>query len=193
VRPDVAAGAQELPLIPAKSWGEVFADRNREALSTAILRYVRSRRWFGAKARTVSALRIDERVPISRDSGFIVVLEIEYTDGEPDRYLLPVAMAQARRADEPERTTTLIARLRDGCLLYEPVADERFGNALLDIVGRRKRLKGRTGMLSGSPTRQFKELRDGGELHAQVLKAEQSNTAIVYGERLFLKLFRRLE
>jgi len=26
-----------------------------------------------------------------------------------------------------------------------------------------------------------------------VLKAEQSNTAIVYGERLFLKLFRRIE
>ena len=43
------------------------------------------------------------------------------------------------------------------------------------------------------PTRAFRTLRDGDELHAQVLRAEQSNTAIVYGERLFLKLFRRLE
>jgi maltose alpha-D-glucosyltransferase/alpha-amylase len=193
VRPEVAAGAEELPLVAAKSWGELFADRNREALSTAILRYVRSRRWFAAKARTVSGVRIEETVPISREAGSVAMLEIEYTDGEPDRYLLPLAMAQARRADEPERTTTLIARLRDGCLLYEPVADERFGNALLDIIGRRKRLKGSSGLLNGAPTKDFRELRNGGELHGQVLKAEQSNTAIVFGERLFLKLFRRLE
>jgi maltose alpha-D-glucosyltransferase/alpha-amylase len=193
VRPEVALGAEELPMIPAKSLGEVFADRNREVLSLAILRYVRSRRWFAAKARTVSAVRIEETVPISREAGSVAMLEIEYTDGEPDRYLLPLAMAQARRADEPERTTTLIARLRDGCLLYEPVADERFGNALLDIIGRRKRLKGSSGLLNGAPTKDFRELRNGGELHAQVLKTEQSNTAIVFGERLFLKLFRRLE
>jgi maltose alpha-D-glucosyltransferase/alpha-amylase len=193
VRSEVALGAEELPLIHAKSWGELFAERNRELLSAAILRYIRSRRWFAAKARTVNTVRIQETVPISREAGSVVILEIEYADGEPERYLLPLAMAQARRADEPERTTTLIARLRDGCLLYEPIADERFGNALLDIIGRRKRLKGRGGLLNGAPTREFRELRNGGALHAQVLKVEQSNTAIVFGEKLFLKLFRRLE
>jgi maltose alpha-D-glucosyltransferase/alpha-amylase len=192
-RVEVSVGAEELPLLPAKSWGEVFADRNRELLSSAILRYVRSRRWFGGKGRTVNAVAIRETVPLGREAGTLVVVEIEYIEGEPDRYLLPLAMAQARRADEPERTTTLIARLRDGCLLYEPIAEEKFGSALLDIIARRKRLKGRSGLVNGSPTRAFRELRDGGEVHAQVLKAEQSNTAIVYGERLFLKLFRRLE
>jgi len=192
-RVEVSPGAEELPLIHAKSWGEVFADRNREVLSSAILRYVRSRRWFGGKARTVNTVAILETVPLNREAGTLVVVEIDYTEGEPDRYLLPLAMAQARRADEPERTTTLIARLRDGCLLYEPIAEEKFGNTLLDIIARRKRLKGRSGLVNGSPTRAFRELRDGGEMHAQVLKAEQSNTAIVYGERLFLKLFRRLE
>ena len=192
-RVEVALGAEELPLIAAKSWAEVFAERNRDALSTAILRYVRGRRWFGAKARTVNALTIRETIPLSREAGSLAVLEIEYTDGEPERYLLPLAMAQMRRADEPERTATSIARLRDGCLLYEPVADEKFGNVLLDIIGKRRRLKGHHGLLNGAPTRAFRELRDGGQLHGQVLRADQSNTAIVYGERLFLKLFRRLE
>ena len=190
---EISPAAEELPLIPAKSWGEVFADRNRELLSSAVLRYVRSRRWFGGKARTVNSVAIRETVPLSREAGTLVVVEVEYTEGEPDRYLLPLAMAQARRADEPERTTTLVARLRDGCLLYEPIAEEKFGNTLLDIIARRKRLKGRSGLVNGSTARAFRELRDGGEVHAQVLKAEQSNTAIVYGERLFLKLFRRLE
>jgi maltose alpha-D-glucosyltransferase/alpha-amylase len=193
VKQEATLGAEELPLIAAKTWGEVLAERNRGALSSAILRYVRSRRWFAAKARSVTSVRVEETIPISRDAGSLAIIAIEYSDGEPDRYLLPLAIAQMRRADEPERTTTLIARLRDGCLLYEPVAEERFGNALLELIGRRKHVKARAGILNGSPTRAFREVRDGGELHAQVLKAEQSNTAIVYGERLFLKLFRRLE
>src|SRR2546428_3507510 len=163
VRAEVAAGGEELPFVAAKSWGEVFAERNRDVLSAALLRYVRSRRWFGAKTKTVNAIRIEETIPIARDAGSLVILELEYADGEPDRYLLPLAITQARRADEPERTTTLIARMKDGCLLYEPVADEKFGNALLDIIGRRKRLKGRIGLLNGAPSRAFRDLRDGGD------------------------------
>jgi maltose alpha-D-glucosyltransferase/alpha-amylase len=192
-RTEVSLGAEELPLISAKSWSELFSERNRDLLSAAILRYVRSRRWFGGKAKTVNAVAIRDTLPLGPEAGLLSILEIEYTEGEPDRYLLPLAMAQARRAEEPERTTTLIARLRDGALLYEPIADERFGNTLLDLIARRKRLKGRHGSVTGTPARAFRELRDGGELHAQVLRAEQSNTAIVYSERLFLKLFRRLE
>ena len=192
-RAEVSAGAEELPLIAAKMWSEVLHDRNRDALTGAILRYVRSRRWFGAKARTVSTLSIADVIPISRDAGSLLMLDVEYTDGEPERYLLPVAITQARRSDDVDRTSALIARLRDSYLLYEPIADERFGNALLDLIGRRRRLKARHGLMNGSITRAFRELSDGNGLHPQILRAEQSNTAIVYGERLFLKLFRRLE
>ncbi|HEY8131767.1 MAG TPA: maltose alpha-D-glucosyltransferase, partial [Thermoanaerobaculia bacterium] len=192
-RVEVPSGGEEVPLIPAKTWGELLSQRNRDLLTTAVLRYVRTRRWFAAKARDVASVSISESIHISREAGSLILLDIEYTEGEPERYLLSVAMMQARRSDEPERTTTLIARLKDGCLLYETVADERFGNALLDLIERRRRVKGHQGVLNGTPTRAFRELRDGGDLHAQVLKAEQSNTAIVYGERLFLKLYRRLE
>ena len=191
-RTEVALAADELPVIAAKSWGELVSDRNRDALTRAILRYVRTRRWFGAKARSVNSLTIADVIPISREAGFLLMLDVEYAEGEPQRYVLPVALTHARRSDEQERATALIARL-DNCVLYEPVADERFGNALLEIVEKRRRLKGSKGVLLGAPTRAFRELRDGDELHAQVLRAEQSNTAIVYGERLFLKLFRRLE
>src|SRR5262249_28169064 len=38
VRKEVTLGAEELPLILAKSWNEVFAERHRDLLSAAILR-----------------------------------------------------------------------------------------------------------------------------------------------------------
>src|SRR4051794_2758170 len=185
-----AATSDELPLVNGKKWDEIFADHNRDALQRAIIRYIRTRRWFAGKARTLHALTIRDTVPLSRDAGQLAIIDIEYTDADPETYLLPLAVAAARRSDESDaRTAALIARLRDGCLLYEPIAEPAFSAALLDVIARRRK----NGKLSGITTRAFRELRGTDPLDAQVLKAEQSNTAIIYGQRLFLKLFRRLE
>jgi len=184
------ATSEELPLVNAKKWDEILADRNRDPLQRAITRYIRSRRWFAGKARTVSTLTIRDTVPLSKDAGQLAIIDVEYTDGEPETYLLPLAVTSARRSDEPDaRSATFIARLRDGCLLHEPVGEPAFAAALLDVIARKRR----NGKLTGVTTRAFRELRGEGSLDGQVLKAEQSNTAIVYDQRLFLKLFRKLE
>lgn len=125
----------------------------------------------------------------------LAFIEIEYSDAETEVYLLPLGMTQLRRSDEKDnaRTAALIARLEDGCLLVEAAGDERFTSAMLDLVGKRRQIRGTVGTLTGAPTRAFRELRGDEALEGQVLKAEQSNTAIVYGQQLFMKLFRRVE
>jgi maltose alpha-D-glucosyltransferase/alpha-amylase len=192
-RHEIAAG-EELPLIDAKKFDEVLAERNRLALQRALTGYLKTRRWFAGKGRTISSLNVRDLIPLMREAGQLAILEVEYTEGEAETYLLPLGITAARRADEQDvRSPLFIARLRDGNLLYEPVTEPAFANALLDTIVRRRHLKGRGGTVSGAPTRELKELRGEGALDAQVLKAEQSNTAIVYGQRLFLKLFRKLE
>ena len=86
-------------------------------------------------------------------------------------------------------------RRRQRGILYDAVADPEFGRALLAVVERHRRIKGVTGELTASTTRFFHELRGPREAPCEprVLSAEQSNTSIVYGDRLILKLFRRLE
>ncbi len=187
-----AALAEDTPSIPAKGWEELFAERNRDALARAIASYVRSRRWFAGKSRTITNLSIRDAVALPRDAGHLTLVDIEYADGAPDVYLLPLAMAQARRADEDAtRSPTLIARLRDG-LLVEPVGEPKFANAVLELIVRRRRVPGGRGALAGHAAQAFRELR-GVDLPSQVLKAEQSNTAIVFDDTLFLKLYRRVE
>src|SRR5262249_4602676 len=90
-----AALVDDVPSIAAKGWDELFADRHRDALARAITRYVRSRRWFAGKARMITNLSIRDAVALPRDAGHLTLVDIEYADGAPDTYLLPLAMAQA--------------------------------------------------------------------------------------------------
>ena len=190
---EASTPTSDVPLVNAKNWKEVFADRNHDALARAVVAWVRGRRWFAGKAQTISGLHFRDTIPLGGDAGYLAAIEIEFAEGESQVYMLPLAIAQARRAGEQETTGTPIARLADGSLLYEPVTDATFASALLDTIERKRTLKGKHGSIAGTASKALRELRGSGPLDAQVLKAEQSNTSIVYGQRLFLKLFRRLE
>ncbi len=183
---------KDAPLIAARTWEEVLAPRNHDALVRALADYLPTRRWFGGKARIVTSVNIRDAVELPQDAR-IMILDVEFTEGEPQSYQLPLAVANVRREQDQGRNLPVVARLRDGAILYEPIQEEWFANALLDAIARKKHLKGTRGAIAGASTRSFKELRGVEKLETHVLGVEQSNTAITYGQRLFLKLFRRLE
>jgi maltose alpha-D-glucosyltransferase/alpha-amylase len=189
-------GREELPLLSGRNWETLFADWQRDALQRALLPYITSRRWFGGKSRRIAALRVREHIALPQKSSTLALVDVEYTDGEPETYLLPLAISTGRppEGDEQSRVTR-IARVGDGgSLLYEPVFDEAFARNLLETIVRRRTLRGLHGTLHGQTTQEGRTLTaDVTNLQPQVLRNEQSNTAIVYGGKLFLKFFRRLE
>ena len=185
--------SQDVPLVNVLKWSEVLGDRHRDDLERALVRYIPTRRWFAAKSRSISHIRVRDAVPLPGDLRLAIV-DVEFTEGELQTYMLPLAIGEPRRTEDHDPVSaTLIARLRDGHVLYEPISDERLAATLLDVAARKRQIKGRQGSLIGGTTRRFKELRGTEPLEAHVLKAEQSNTAIIYGQKLFLKLFRKLE
>jgi maltose alpha-D-glucosyltransferase/alpha-amylase len=188
----VEVTTQDAPLVGARKWDEVFATQNRDALERALAAYLPTRRWFGGKARTIANVTVRDAVEMPNDLR-VAILDVEFHEGEPQAYQLPLGIANVRREQDQARNIPVIARLRDGAMLYEPVQQEAFANALLDTIARKRQLKGRDGFVVGAPTRAYKELRGNDKLETHVLGVEQSNTAITYGQNLFLKLFRRLE
>jgi len=183
---------QDAPLIAAGSWSEMLSARNREALDRALSGYLPTRRWFGGKARVIRATHVVDAVQLAGEMR-LMLLEVEFTDGEPETYVLPLAVANVRREQDQGRNLPVVARLREGAVLYEALQEEAFTNVLLETIARKRVLRGTAGEVSGITTRAFKELRGSEKLEAHVLTGEQSNTAVTYGQRLFLKLFRRLE
>ncbi|MGD2217991.1 MAG: putative maltokinase, partial [Gemmatimonadales bacterium] len=147
-----------------------------------------------------------ETIPIDHNGAltYLTLVTVSYTEGNPEAYQLPISFASGERAADllQYQPGSVIAKLvvRQGeatieGVLYDAVLDEGFGEVLLDIVTRRRRRAGRAGGLRSSRTRKFRALRGPTEveLRPTLLSAEQSNSSLVYGDRLILKLFRRLE
>ncbi len=194
LRREVAAEmtTAEAPLVGAHSWTEVLSTRHRDALERALMAYLPTRRWFSAKARVIHAVHVRDVVTLAGEMR-LLLLDVDFTEGEPQMYVLPLSITNVRREQDQTRHLPIVARLREGAILYEPVQEEAFANALLDAIGRKRVLRGKDGSIAGVATRAFKELRGTERLETHALSVEQSNSAITYGQKLFLKLFRRVE
>jgi len=172
-----------------------------------MLRHVRRSRWFGGKARQIRSGAIVEVVPIpiEKQEAFLTILRIEYTEGEPESYLVPVAFARGDEAAQVANDSpwSIIANVEvkgspagTGYLAYDALASAAFRTALLETIGRRRSLRGQHGAVTGLRTRGVYTRTRGAaqeRLESVAMRTEQSNSSVVYGDRFILKLYRRLE
>jgi maltose alpha-D-glucosyltransferase / alpha-amylase len=166
--------------------------------------FLQARRWFRGKARRIKSLELVDAAPLPHDEtvSYLAVVQIDYTEGDSEDYLIPMAFATGKRAEVilHECPQAVIARLKirqdgDEGVLYDALMERTFSEALLRTISQRKRLKGARGEMLGWTLRNFKHAGAAREglLKPSVSKLEQSNTSVVYGDQLFLKLFRKLE
>ena len=151
--------------------------------------YIAGCRWFGGKARAPRGCKVCEALSVSGepDAARLVLVEIAYASGAPDTYLLPLQIAAGARAEAVARETpqAVVAQFREGGVLFDAVHDAGFRAALFALVARGGVVGGVAGVAgSGLPE---------SALPSRVLAVEQSNTSVIYGDRVFLKLYRRLE
>ena len=165
--------------------GELRAQLEREVLPG----YIAACRWFGGKAREPHGYRVCEAAAVSAepDAARLVLVEIAYASGAPDTYLLPLQIANGARAEAVEREApqAVVARFREGGMLFEAVHDADFRAALFALIARGGAVGEVTGVAGGGLPESAPPSR--------VLAVEQSNTSVIYGDRVFLKLYRRLE
>jgi maltose alpha-D-glucosyltransferase / alpha-amylase len=208
-------------------WETVLEEENRQRLEEEVLpRYLMGCRWFGGKARTIRRVQIVEDIPLVKDSdvSHALFLQVRYTEGAQESYLLPISFALTRKTEQLDEFVveglrvrldydwltikaklvmedfpqSVIARLHvgeDEGILYDAAYDSKLHETLLTTILRRRKIRGGQGDLFGFQGKKFGGLLEDKELplSSQVLKAEQSNTSILYSDKYYFKLFRSLK
>ncbi|MBI4188284.1 MAG: maltose alpha-D-glucosyltransferase [Chloroflexi bacterium] len=200
-------GEASVPVLTVTAdWKELYDSARRPALESTLLSYVKQRRWFGGKARRTLSAEIRDFIVwpygISSEARLIIV-QVEYVEGEPETYLLPVTFAQGEKASQviSQSSQALIAYVKgtdtggDG-VIYDALFEKDFCHAILRAVDRHRQFSGEKGVVTASHTKAvFQKIRGAIEekLEAYLIKGEQTNSSVVYGDRFKLKLLRRLE
>ena len=173
-------------------------------LEESLIPYLRQRRWFRGNKRQIRSATFVETMSIPTDSteACVAQIAVEYTEEEPERILRSAGVRLGRSSrSRPAHVARLILselqvtgkdKVRSG-VIYDAILDKAFGDSLLDLILRKKQLKGTKGDLRAIPAgacdpRQLK----GVSLDVTAMRPEQTNSSIVYGDRFILKVFRNL-
>ncbi|MFC1576848.1 maltose alpha-D-glucosyltransferase [Candidatus Omnitrophota bacterium] len=186
------------------SWERLFDSKETRALEEKILpRYLSQCRWFGGKSKTIKNIKIDDHIRIGNAGmpTYLALINVAYTSGTQDTYLLPVSFGEKTEAQKllsshPNGIITRVSFEGAEGILYDGAYNERFHKDLLFMILQRKRISSKKGSLVAYPGKGLKNIlgeKKLEQLTSQAGKAEQSNTAILYEDTLFLKMFRRLE
>lgn len=195
----------------------------RKVLETRILpNFVSNQRWFGKKSKSVLVTKINDWIDLTGATGLqsgMMVLELDFGDGEVDLYTLFLALeiettdAESTAASgktgatsgKPNATSgtskpsvTVIAEVSDKehkAILSDALDHEKFNEALLSYITEDKRIRGHVGFVESYKLPAFDGIEAKGEVVSPIkrVESEQSNSSIIYGNRFILKLFRHLE
>ncbi|HWC96975.1 MAG TPA: maltose alpha-D-glucosyltransferase [Candidatus Sulfopaludibacter sp.] len=187
--------AGEPPVLTVESFDRVFSTSVRTTLNAMLPAFLRGRRWFRSKGRSIRTTEISEVIPFPKSHSYILLIRVEFSEGEADVYTLPLTVSEGEQAN----MQYVIARLQspDGArgVLRSAVRSREFCEELLGAILRRKRFPGEHGELSAAHTRVFRSLWgvDRPALEPSVSTIDQDNTTIFFGERFALKFLRKIE
>ena len=207
---------RELPvLVLMESWRAFFVAKHgasnvrralsvksREQLNKEVLEpYLASKRWFAAKGHPIESIEIVEEgvFGVEGRMWLVALLEVRCAGIEPQTYFLPLEVAWEDEVGEAGITALsawTLAKVRQKArvgVLFGAFGDAEFCRALATAMGSDQEFAFGKGKLVFKPTSAYAALAPG--LAEDVIHPglEQSNTGVFFGNKLFLKGYRRLQ
>jgi maltose alpha-D-glucosyltransferase/alpha-amylase len=209
-RPGTVETGSDLPVVRvASDWHSLFQRRGRGVLHDVLPQFFDRSRWFAGKARVVREIELHDAVPVpvgtGREQCVVALVHVDYLEGEPETYVLPVLSASDSRIDEvlgdhPQAGICWVDVDDSGerQLLYDASVDESFAHAALAACRRRRSFEAGGGAsIRAWGTAELRRMLPPGDVGADlpvvVPTADQSNTSVMFGSRIVMKLFRRAQ
>jgi maltose alpha-D-glucosyltransferase / alpha-amylase len=199
----VAPAAEEAVTVSAISWRDLFESGAGEILENKVLPdFLTAQRWFAGKGKSVDTVRIHDWTELQGTAipSALTLLRVRYVDGSSETYFVPFCVVSAIQAEPvvptmPGRAVCPLQWRGEQGLLYDGSVNDETWRALCEMIGSASSINSRRGELRALPAAPLGRLwqRDESKLNVKRSPGEQSNTSAFYGERLMLKLYRKVE
>ena len=193
--------AQSLPdfttLVLKKRLEELLEVPCRTILEqTALPTWLPKRRWFANKESTIEHVHIAYGVRFGDAQHPVLLSEIEVTSaGQTSRYQLPFGLLgedQFTSALPQQLALARVRRVRQVGLITDAFSLDSYIRAVIEGLRAQTVLSSSDGEIRFESTPHLANLPAGDELQVRYLAAEQSNSSVVVGESLVLKLIRKV-
>ncbi|MBV4552676.1 maltose alpha-D-glucosyltransferase [Pseudomonas sp. SWRI102] len=193
--------AQSLPdfttLVLKKRLEELLEAPSRTTLEQGILpNWLQNRRWFSGKDSAIEKIDIVYGVRFGDPQHPVLLSEIDVTSaGQTLRYQLPFGLLAEDQVGPALPQQLALSRVRRGRqvgLITDAFTLESFVRAVMQGIQDSTVLPCADGELRFEPTEGLAALNLGAEPEVRYLSAEQSNSSVVVGGSLVLKLIRKV-
>ena len=155
--------------------------------------FLPSKRWYSAKDDTIVAVSFQALIPLEKV--LLAVILVALKGGDKPTFLIPLRAAFDPVADDVPEAAVICGIDVAGKkgVIYDAAGDDDFAASLLPLLEKDASVDIGAGMkLSGSSTAAGKTLiRDVEGLPQKMLGVEQSNTSLIVGKKIMLKMYRR--
>jgi maltose alpha-D-glucosyltransferase / alpha-amylase len=177
-----------------------FQDPLRADVEALLARYVPGRAWYHGGDRKIRHARLVDVIPLRRvlADTYLVLVEIDYLDGDPQQYLVSVGFAFGEQAAAiwDQRPDSILCRVEGDAgsgVVHDAAPSPEFAGALIGLMGDRKPLSGAAGVMRAASTRRPTMPASFDHTEVRSTDNREGHTSIVFGDQFVLKLFRRIE
>jgi maltose alpha-D-glucosyltransferase/alpha-amylase len=186
----------EPPMLECAGLSSLCAGPERGLLEEILPQFLVTRSWYRGRERQLVRLGIETAVPLSdhSDGLTLLVVRVDYTEGEHESYVLPVAFildGPDVRLKEPLSVLASLRTPKGQGRLVDALEETDTARPLFESILRRTRHRGQDSEVIASSQVDAPEV----ELMSdpKTISTQRLNAALQVDERYFLKVFRRLE
>jgi maltose alpha-D-glucosyltransferase/alpha-amylase len=211
----ILAGREELPtwhgpipepvpefvtLVAREGWRDIIRNPALGLLEReALPRFVGLQRWFAAKNDKIAQIKVSHACELKGEgpSYLLTLLDVGLASGGSQGYQLPLGTASDAEASSGGGTQVsfMVAQARRGPKLEgvcDALALREFPMALLRAIAAGRDVEGPDGRLRFQVTDEMRALEIAPDAEVRRIGGEQTNSSVLIGEKVMLKLYRRL-
>jgi maltokinase len=148
--------------------------------------YFNTCRWFAGKARAQKGFKIQNALSIGQAQ--ILIVEALYHDGPSEFYQLPLTQLSSD-VEIPEKG---ILEKNESHQIIDAIYDEGFRSELYKNIYNNAELQTLNGKLNTHKGRGLADSDTPDSINSRVLPVDSSNSAMLFGGKYFMKLYRKL-